>query len=59
MVTLELLQAEMQERILQANKVQLEAQARGPTERDSPVPQRRLIPRLQAFFAHAFSRAGA
>ena len=59
MVTLELLQAEMQERILQANKVQLEAQARGSTDPDSPVPQRRLIPRLQAFFIHAFSRAGA
>jgi len=59
MVSAELLQAEMQERILQADKVQLEAQARGPTDRDSPAPQRRLVQRLQAFFAHAFSWAGA
>ncbi len=59
MVTPELLQAEMQERILQADKLQLEAQARRPIDPDSPLPQRRLVPRLQAFFAHAFSRAGA
>ena len=59
MVTQELLQADMQERMLQADKVQLEAQARGSTNAEASVPQRRLVPRLQAFFAHAFSRAGA
>ncbi len=59
MVTPELLEAAVQDRIIHADKVQLEAQARGSTDPDSPVPQRRLIPRLQAFFGHAFSRVGA